>query len=198
VASPTNDRLVRRLLVTGGLAVFLVAGGYAIVSALDRTETSSATSTSPTTTPKPAAPKVRLVRVPLTPVGALDPEGDRRENDQEAPLAVDGNATTAWHTESYDQFFKKGVGLVLDAGANRRLGQVVVVTGTPGVTAEIRAGGAAEGPFRTVAEGQVLDPTTTFRLKGARGRYIVVWITAIPGGGAAEIAEARLRILKTQ
>jgi hypothetical protein len=134
-----------------------------------------------------------VVRVPLTAVGALDPEGDQRENDAQASLAVDGSASTAWMTERYDTFFKQGVGLVLDAGRSRRLQRLDVVSGTPGVTAEIRAGSSPDGPFRVVAAVQPLAQRTSFRLGGARGRYLVVWITSIPGGGAAEVAEVALR-----
>ncbi len=52
----------------------------------------------------------------LAAAGAFDPEGDGRERDEEAGLAVDGRRDTAWRTEQYSSFFKDGVGLVLDAG----------------------------------------------------------------------------------
>ena len=62
----------------------------------------------------------------LSAAGALDPEGDGRERDEEAGLAVDGRQDTAWRTERYASFFKEGVGLVLDAGRRVRLERVVV------------------------------------------------------------------------
>lgn len=188
------DRLGVRLLAGAGLAALLAGSGLAVATALDR---GTASDTSPSTTPVASKPKPKparpIVRVRLQAVGALDPEGDKRENDAAAGLAVDGDAATAWSTERYDTFFKQGVGLVLDAGAVRRLERLDVVSGTPGVVAEIRTGPSPDGPFRTVAAGTPLADTTTYRLRGARGRYVVVWITAIPGGGAAEIAEVRLR-----
>ena len=70
----------------------------------------------------------------LTAAGAFDPEGDGRERDEEAPLAVDGRKETAWRTERYSRFFKTGVGLVLDAGRRVRVEQVVLDTPTPGLS----------------------------------------------------------------
>jgi hypothetical protein len=195
---PWHDRrrARTRLLAATGLAVLLVGAGVSVSLALDEGASDETAQTVPRT-PKPrtsAPTKVVVVRVPLTAVGALDPQGDGRENDDQAGLAVDGSAATAWATESYQTFFKQGVGLVLDAGRSVRLQRLDVVTGTPGVTAEIRAGASPDGPFRRVAAVQPLARRTSFRLGGARGRYVVVWITAIPGGGAAEIAEVTLRV----
>lgn len=197
MTGPPHDRrrARNRLLAATGLAVLLVGAGVSVSLALDGGESDEAARTVPQAQePRASAPtKVVVVRVPLTAVGALDPEGDQRENDEQASLAVDGRAATAWATERYETFFKQGVGLVLDAGRSVRLQRLDVVTGTPGVTAEIRAGASPAGPFRRVAAVQPLARRTPFRLGGARARYVVVWITAIPGGGAAEIAEVTLR-----
>ena len=102
----------------------------------------------------PARPAVRLAGI-----GAFDPPpGDGEEHSDEAPLATDGNASTFWRTESYraalEAIGKSGVGLVLDAGAAKKIGEVTVTTDTPGFTAEIKAGGSPEGPFETVGESK--------------------------------------------
>lgn len=197
MASVSDGRVRTRLLAASGLGTLLVSSGIAVATALDRGDgapaSSSAEAASVSVTTTQAPPTV--VRAAVSAVGALDPEGDQRENDQQAALAVDGDVATAWSTERYDTFVKQGVGLVLDVGAERRLQRLDLVGGTPGVTAEVRVGAAQDGPFRRVGRPQALrEGTTTYRLGGARGRYLVVWITAIPGGGAADVAEVRLRV----
>jgi hypothetical protein len=195
-SSPASSALTRALAASG-LAVLLLGAGYAVVTALDdggtnevaeRTATEPATTASPTPRPPATAP------ARLTAAGVLDPEGDGVENDARAPLAVDGDATTSWATERYERFFKQGVGLVLDAGAQRRLHRLDVVTATPGYSAEIRIGPTPTGPFTTAGTEREADRLTQFALGGRRGRYVVVWVTDLPDGSAAEVAEARLRV----
>lgn len=189
-------RTTTRLLAGVGLGAFLVACAVVLAPVVggdgERAATPAAADTT-TAAPEASAPRVRIVGVRLAAAGTYDPEGDRAENDAEAPLAVDGDPRTAWSTESYQSFFKQGVGLVLDAGAVRRLQRLDLVTGTPGVSAAVQVGKTPEGPFRPIARARTLAQTTRIPLGGARGRYVLVWITAIPDGGDAEIAEARLR-----
>ena len=75
----------------------------------------------PTPKPKPVKkPAPAAVKIAVTGVGAYDPDGDKSENGQDAGLATDGIATTAWKSEHYRSTFgKSGVGLVLDAGKPR-------------------------------------------------------------------------------
>jgi hypothetical protein len=160
------------------------------------------TATTTATTPAPSPPRRTTITRPtpkpkpiaLTGVGSYDPEGDQRENDALAPLAVDGDPSTFWKTEHYVHgFTKSGVGLVLDAGRVRTISKVVVVTDSPGASAEIQLGDAPTGPFHTVSADRPLNGRTAFPLaKGASGRYLVVWITAIPEpAGEAHVAEVR-------
>ena len=147
------------------------------------------TSTRPRTTPRnPGTPRVKL-----SAVGAYDPEGDGHENDDLAPLAVDGDATTFWKTEHYHSFGKTGVGLVLDARRVRPISRVLVSTDTAGAQAEIEVGKNPNGPFHLVTAAEPLTGTTVFRLaKKPVGRYVVVWITALPASaGEAHVTEVR-------
>ena len=156
------------------------------------TTTAATTVTRPTTTAP--APRPRQVAVRLTGTGAYDPEGDGHENDDLAPLAVDGDPTTFWKTEHYSKtFFKKGVGLVLDAGRSLGLSRVVVETDGRGSSAQIQLGNNPAGPFHAVSADRPLNGTTTYTLtKGAAGRYIVIWITALPQAlGEAHVTEVR-------
>ena len=191
---------MNRLLAALALIAFVTAlVAIAIGSTRGGGDTSSTTTTTAPTQTHPtrptttvSTPKPRPVK--LAPVGAFDPEGDQRENDSMAPLAVDGNPATFWKTEHYTHgFFKKGVGLVLDAGARRSLTKVTVSTDSPGASAEIELGNIPNGPFHPVSAVRPLNGTTAFPLRaGASGRYVVVWITALPSAtGEAHVNEVR-------
>lgn len=195
-----TDRMGNRLLVGAGLGVFLVGILLAVSLGLGDDETSTGTPATPATTapaPRPAArptPRPRPARfVRLAPAGAFDPEGDGRERDEEAGLAVDGRADTAWRTERYSTFFKQGVGLVLDAGRTVRVEQVVVDTPTPGYRAEIRLGASRDGPFARVSPARTLTARTRFPVARRTGRYVVVWVVELPPDSAGEISEVRVR-----
>jgi hypothetical protein len=191
---------VTRLVAAGALAAFLVAMLVIVIasatsgggSSSKPTTTAKATRTAaqPTTT-APALPK--RVAVKLTGTGAYDPDGDGHENDDLATLAVDGDLATFWKTEHYKRFFKKGVGLVLDAGRRLGLSRVVVKTDGRGSSAQIQLGNNPAGPFHAVSANRPLTGTTTYTLnKGAAGRYVVIWITALAQDlGEAHVTEVR-------
>jgi hypothetical protein len=189
-----SPRAQRRALAATGLVLFL--GGLVMAAVFPRgdgDDSAASASTATSTTaqgekPRPAPTKV----VRLTAVGAFDPEGDDRENDELATLVVDGDPTTAWRTERYSHFFKSGVGLVVDSGRRVRITRVELVSGTPGFVAEIRAGDSREGPFKRIAAGRVVQEATRFPVASRPGRYVMVWITKLPDGSAADIAEVRL------
>ena len=77
---------------------------------------------------------------------AFDPKidgGDGQENSDKAVLAVDGDASTAWTSETYLNNpklggLKPGVGLVLDLGQARTVTQVTLTLGAEPVTFEVR------------------------------------------------------------
>ena len=194
-----NGKTWARILAAGALAVLLLALGWAVANGLDEDDAASQEpakrETAVTTTrPKPTTRPVARARfVKLTAAGAFDPEGDGHERDEEASLAVDGDRSTFWRTERYSRFFKTGVGLVLDAGRRVRVRQVVVDSATPGVRAEIRIGNSRTGPFTRVSPAKTLAARTTFPVAGRTGRYVVVWVTALPPESAGEVAEVRVR-----
>jgi hypothetical protein len=132
----------------------------------------------------------------------FDPQGDDlEENPDLAPLAVDGDAATAWRTMTYTQQLgpaglKTGVGLTLDLGASGDVGEVTMsLVGEPTavsvyVTDAVPRGVRDLTPAATgTAEGSELeielDEATT-------GRYVTVWLTALPAvddGFRGEVAE---------
>ncbi|MFL5941615.1 MAG: protein kinase domain-containing protein [Gaiellaceae bacterium] len=132
---------------------------------------------------------VKAVR--LGGVGAYDPYGDNAEHDSSVGSATDGDPGTYWSTEHYNgDLPKPGVGLVLDAGADKKLTQLVLRSDTPGFTAVIESGTSASGPFTTrVSRSQTVGMNTTFSLNGGSARYYVVWITNLGSNSSVEVNE---------
>jgi serine/threonine-protein kinase len=133
--------------------------------------------------------------VSLRGIGAYDPPpGDGEEHDDRARLATDNDPQTSWTTETYRDFdsTKDGVGLVLDVGRSTRLSQLTVTSETPGFSAEIRAGGSADGPFeRRVADNREVGMRTTFPIDGGAARFFVVWITSLDSSALINEVNAR-------
>ncbi len=130
-------------------------------------------------------------------VSDFDPYGDGQEHAEDAPLAADGNTSTAWTTESYTSSLelqdKPGVGLVFDLGDSVEVGSVKI-TGEEGLELELRASdqvGNDEASFDEIDSSDGTDVVETMTFDPAEGRYWLVWITSLPGdaGGTASIAE---------
>ena len=131
----------------------------------------------------------------------FDPEGDGEpENDQDVPLAYDGDPSTAWSTVTYRGSpafgnLKPGVGLVLDLGTTQELAGVTLASTTPGATVEIRtadAAGATVDDFAPAADGTVEDNTEFAFEEPVSAQFVLVWITGLVDNGEgfdADIAE---------
>jgi hypothetical protein len=146
--------------------------------------------TTQTAKPKPAVAPL----IPIQAIAAYDPAGDGHENDSTVGLATDGDLSTLWHTEHYRTWYKPGVGLVLDAGHPVQPTALTLDTDQPGFVAEVQAGSSPTGPFTLISQSATTNDTTVFRLRAPTPeRYILLWITSIPNGGAADVNEVRLR-----
>jgi eukaryotic-like serine/threonine-protein kinase len=173
------------ILLLAGVAVLvgILAAVFAFTDAgekLTRRVTDKPTATTP------------AVAVRLTGTASYDPEGDNQvEHPEAVRYAADGDPATYWTTETYDggQLNKSGVGVVLDAGSQKKLTQLTVTTDTAGYTAVIRAGSSATGPFTQVSKPQILSSRTVFPLQGANAQYYVVWITDLGGLSRAHVNE---------
>jgi eukaryotic-like serine/threonine-protein kinase len=128
---------------------------------------------------------------------SFDPQGDDgEEHPSEVPYATDGDPRTYWPTSSYHygggSLGKPGVGIVLDAGRRAQPGKIVVVSDTPGFTAEIRAGPGQDGPFdEVVAEAAQVGSRKAFDTGDAEARYWLVWITNLGANGAVHVNEVK-------
>jgi eukaryotic-like serine/threonine-protein kinase len=141
----------------------------------------------------PAADK----RVEVSGVTSYDPFGDNKEEHSAAAFNItDGNPTTYWSTERYNDapsLGKPGVGVVIDGSTLVDLAQLVVVTDTPGFTAEIDATNTEGGTPAKVSDSKVVGKTTTFEISSnGPKRYYVIWITKLPPGlNYAHVNEVR-------
>lgn len=134
----------------------------------------------------------------------LDPQGNpREENPDLAPLAVDGDPGTSWHTMTYKQDFgpgglKTGVGLVVDLGEARAVRDVTLRLGGGATTVSLfltETPPSAVAGLTPAATGTA-DPTLRAVLDGAEGRYLTVWLTSLPrtaDGFRGQVAEVEVR-----
>ena len=121
--------------------------------------------------------------VRLTAAAAYDPVGEDGEHDSELGEATDRDPATDWRTETYDDFTKDGVGLVLRAPREVALSKLTI-RAEPGFKARIRAGNDPNGPFQNVSgEKDVVGDVTTFDIdtKDQAYGYYVVWLTPPAG-----------------
>jgi len=148
----------------------------------------------PTRTHSPS--QTATAAIPLKPVSAAvyNPLGSSGDDDpSDASKAVDGDASTFWHTSYYlghPQFgnLKKGTGLILDMGRPVRLSQVTVQFGASCCThVAIEVGNsntvssAALSTFTPVQSSSAAHGSTTFDVtKPVTGRYLLIWITELP------------------
>jgi hypothetical protein len=126
----------------------------------------------------------------LTPASAkaFNPYGaGQGDSPQLAPLAIDGNPATAWHTDWYATArfgnLYPGTGLLVDMGRPVTITAARITLGrTRGADFQLRVGAAPSladlPPAVTAANagGVVRLRLTT----PARGRYVLIWFTSLP------------------
>lgn len=143
--------------------------------------------TAPIDTSDPAPIPLRVVGV-----RTFDPQGTGApgENDSDAHLAIDGLASTAWHTEGYSTRgfgnLKTGVGLYVTLDRAGPVNQVEVRSPTIGWSASVYR---ADHPADTLAGWGAPVATRTdirgdanFDLHGASGPHVLIWITDLGNG----------------
>ncbi len=168
------------------LAVALLGGAAAAILLSDD---SSSTGTG-------GAPSPSDVQVNVT-ARAFDPFGNPvgEENNGEAANAVDGDPTTVWSTEQYQNFSEKpGVGLALDLDRELAVERVTVTAAPPGWSAQIYVSADATSALTTlddwgkaVAEaGDVAGASHPFTFDATRARSVLVWFTRLPAGDGGQ------------
>jgi hypothetical protein len=199
------------LLIAAGLAAHwgllplhlgrATPGGHVISERPDPAPSATAARPGPAPSPtirpigRPAIrPAARPPAVVLEPVRAAGVG----EDSVTAPLAIDQNPATAWHTQYYlgNPVFgglKTGAGLILDMGRPVRISSVTVTFGpVPGADVSIEVGNRdtpTPGTFRTVASAADVGGTHTFKAaRLTKGRYVLIWFTKLPPAGTGQFA----------
>ena len=126
---------------------------------------------------------------------SFDPLGDHTESPTLVVNATDGDPTTSWTTEQYDNFpdgAKNGVGLALDLHGEYDVRQVIVDTLQKGWGASIYVSDRPTGELTTLsdwgpvrAHGSDLERSHTFDTGGVKGRSVLLWLTQLPSASTA-------------
>ena len=139
-------------------------------------------------------PTPTMVRLRVLSAFEIDPR-DGKEKPALVPNAYDGDASSAWSTDTYRtrEFgnLKDGLGLGFDLGsvvAPRR----VTVRVTPGTSFELRT---SPSPSRKASDWSVVASSARDATSGTvvvdtgavRSRYWLLWITRLPEGRRAEV-----------
>jgi serine/threonine-protein kinase len=127
----------------------------------------------------------------------FDPQGTGGEHPDEVNLAIDGDSSTAWTTENYQDplsaLGKDGVGLVLDLGDSVEVASVEVQgCGDCGLQVGHASEAASDASgFETVGDSEAAGDPETFEFDPVSDRFWLVFITTLPGGGggSASISE---------
>jgi hypothetical protein len=149
--------------------------------------TSPAHSSRSVTTTVPAGAAVHARTLKPVSASSFDPYGTG-QSDQLAPLAIDGNPATAWHTDWYTtaEFgnLKPGTGLLIDMGHSMTITEARIALGSiAGADFQLRVGASAAslGDMHTVARATGAGGHVDLRLsKPAYGRYVLIWFTKLP------------------
>ncbi len=188
-----NSRDWLRLAGALGVVVLLV---IAIIFAFNLgrgsgDDPSAEPSDSASKTPEPPKP------IQVASISDLDPPpaGNGEENAELAPLAIDGDPSTAWQTMEYygnPKFglLKDGVGLVVDLGQQQEVSSVqVTVQGSPTSFEVLAAPEGSSAPtevasLRRVAAANNAGGRSDLTLdQPVTTQYLVVWLTSLPPEG---------------
>ncbi len=130
--------------------------------------------------PKPAAP----VKITASDVFVTE---QNRDNRDDADLVHDGNPTTHWNTDGYnDQLgsgFKNGIGLILTLDEPTSVTEVIVNSPSQGTRVEVRAV-SGTSPSLSAAEvigtGTLREGQTRIKVDSAKPTsHVLVWITKL-------------------
>jgi hypothetical protein len=127
-------------------------------------------------------------------VSEFDPYGDHTDpHVAEAPLAMDGDAGTAWHTQTFASArlgnMKPGVGLLVDLGKPQQVTSVKLSMLGNGTAVELLESSGSQPPesdkqMRPVARAAHAGANVTLHpAQPVTARYWLVWLTQLPDGG---------------
>jgi hypothetical protein len=173
---------------SGDTGAALTAGAHPV--ARHHPSHSPAPKTSTAAAPAPKASAVAAPARVLEPasVAAFGSSGaGGGDNSDLAPLAIDGNPATAWHSDWYATAgfgdLYPGTGLLVDMGRPVTVAAVKITLGSAhGARLQVRVGARpALQDLRTVARASGAGDAVRLQLTTpARGRYVLIWFTSLP------------------
>jgi serine/threonine protein kinase len=177
------------LIAAGAAAVCFTAAGI-----VAWTESGSPSSTH-------AAGSAKGASLTAVHVAAAEPfaaEGASSDHAEEAPLAIDGDPSSAWYTQHYATAsfgdLRSGSGLVLDLGKPVDVKRLILRFAVPGTAVVVHAGNDVSSLLSAKTVGTAESASSTWILRpGMTARYWLVWFTRLaPSDGAfrAGVADA--------
>jgi serine/threonine protein kinase len=140
----------------------------------------------------PAPPKLTQVVLCQTCAHGYNPLGSPKDEAPNAPLAIDGNLSTAWLTQDYyySQLGKAGMGIYLDASPGTAARELVIYTKTPGWNTQIYGENSTPNPntwnpgpgsWTLLGHANDVHSKQTITLYGGATpyKYYLVWITSL-------------------
>jgi len=202
--STQSNRVRTSLIAALSVLVFGWIGWQLLTSNFQRSEAPVAVLASPLPSIEVSQATGKVAEVVT--VTSYDPLGDDEENADQALLAVDSDAKTAWTTASYnkaDMSGKAGVGLLIDLGVEQEVYSVEIDFISAGHTAEIYVVNSAEPDFATELKFGDTNPNESSSeissTDPVSGRYVLVWLTPdLPESESGEfqggISEIKVRL----
>jgi hypothetical protein len=197
-----DDRRRRRprsvpLVAAAAVLAVLAVPSYLGVRSLGASKGTGTTSptgtalTQPTPTASGSQPPLGI-SIPIVSARDFDPAGNGSENPAQAPLAIDGDLTTAWHTVTYFKRanlggLKPGVGLLLDLGREQRVATVSVHLVGLSTSLQLLASKTLSAAFDDYLPLARVDDAGSFATlrpaAPATARYLLIWLTSLPPAG---------------
>jgi hypothetical protein len=208
---PAAERSVASRTVVSVVVVLVLAAiaatAWAISNSMHKSSPGQA-APKPTTKVKNTAPAT-ITSTVLKPAGisTFNIFGNDSEDGPGAVNAIDGNPSTFWHTDFYENYpkfgnLKSGTGLIINMGKQVRLSQVDVQFGTVCcTTAEIYLGNSNTMSPQALNNFTLVSPSATaagnhvYNVSSqTTGQYVLVWLTDLPPeqGGPPNQYEARI------
>lgn len=191
----TVAHTLRSWLLVPALVALAAAVAIAVGVWLGRLELGGPLGVRPKDQPSSQAPVPLAETVlPFVAVSAFDPLGDGVENGSGAPLAIDGDGSTAWRSENYfdAELNKPGVGLLFDLGQSRSVTGFRLQVPHPGYTFGVAVGDDPDALVEAATAAYTAASTIREAIDPVEGRYVLLWITSVVDAGdgnRAEVAE---------
>jgi hypothetical protein len=156
--------------------------------------TPEATTASPT--PTPTTP------VEIDSIRAIDPQGDGDEDTGRSKLAIDGDPSTSWKSDTYRSStfggLKKGVGLAIKLEKPAVVHSVTIEVEGSGGAVEVRTADSPDLDSSTVVgKSSIKNGHATVRAdNAAASKYVILWFTKLPSVGGkykVEVSEVQLK-----